>query len=821
MSDKENMARYFLFLSIFFLSSCNEVHIDVSKKIANPLPDSNPVNTLVWNFPSPTLRAGESIPFSFTNGGVSFTTDSNGVGNFDPSTLIYTVPINQAPASHSLSIEDDSGKSGTNSVKIAGFQFSNEFKFPLTFGDSNQVRSSAVLDNGSIFTASVVSDSTNWKRWSINRSNDEGLTWEQVDYYSFAEHGESHPMSMVNKGNDLYVCGHAWDSYSDFGNEQWIVRKSSDNGATWTTVDQYEEHEGEDHVCRGMAVSAFGTLYAVGSNDTDGGVIRESVDDGATWTTIGKIAGAHFLVTVEVSPAGVVWTVDYYGRLHKGTHTLGVWNWIDAGPVMGTLGVVSYDLFGDLEIVSENEAYFSGNSVNWRIRKTIDGGSNWNQVYTGAVRFRGHEIKKLSTGELVAIGMVEKSNFLNPDTFKIIRSVDDGLNWNETYSNSSPSSEGITLVETSNSLMAFGSFDGKPLQIVNLRSTDAGATWSNRSVIYHRENLFTYIADFKVDRLGNLWATGDLELIDDTYLTPWSVIKSTDNGSSWIDSDLFTGTTSDGVAGAIAIGPLNEVYVAGYIDGNDVIKKSTDSGANWSVVDTNSGVQSLSKKMAVDSNGNVFMSGTISSGSQTILRKGTLNGSSWNTVVTFPIEPGHSNFTLLGLSVFDDDSIWIAGRERNASSVFTTVIYRSIDGGLTFTEVFRNLETNWNKMTLKQDGEGDVYAHTLYKVIKNSDGGSTWEDFYDGTVEASRIAGFQFDNLGRLYVLNDDDKVLTQNQFDGTWFLVFDYALYNPIPYAYIEQITDCGNMSQVCLIGHYDISVKGAVNEMIPLVIP
>lgn len=815
------MGRYFLFLAILCLSACNEVDLDISKIKVSPLPDVDPTNTLVWNFPSPTLRAGESIPFGFTNGGVSFTTESSGIGTFDPSTLIYTVPINQAPASHSISIEDDTGKSGTNTIKIAGFQPGNKLQFPLTFGDQNHIKGSAVLDNGSIFTTSVVIDSPGWERWAVHRSTDEGFTWDLVDIYVPYEEGESHSMAMVNKGNDLYVCGYIWDWNSTNYNSEWIVKKSSDNGATWTIVDRYVEYDGADHVCTGIAVSPGKNLYAVGSNTTDRGVIRESIDDGATWTTIGKIATSE-IAAVEISPVGVVWTVAHDGHLRKGTYALGAWNWVDVGPVTGVLSVAGYVQYGDLEIVSETEAYFSGNSGRWKILKTTDGGTSWNEVYTGAAMYyRGLDIKRLSTGELVAIGSEKGVGIGNSDTFKIIRSTDNGTTWNETYSNNSPSAEGVSLVETSNSLMAFGVFSKSPWQIINLRSLDAGATWAHRSFIHYKENLYSYINDFKVDRLGNLWATGDLEYIDDTFSIPWSVIKSSDNGLSWTNSDLFPGTTGDNWAQALAFGPSNEVYVAGYVDNNDTIKKSSDNGASWSVVDTNLGVETYKKFMASDSNGNLYMAGTSWVVPTSFLRKGTLNGTAWNTIVTFPIEPGHTNFTFLGLNVFNDDSIWIAARERNTTPADTTVIYRSGDGGTSFTEVFRTLEENWQSISIKKASNGDVYVNTLYKVIKTSDNGASWEDVYDGTLAGVDLKGFQFDNLGRLYVLNDNEQVLTQNQFDNSWFVMYDYSLNRMFSGSSLEQITDCGNMSQVCLIGRYDVSVTGSVIEMIPLVVP
>lgn len=234
---------------------------------------------------------------------------------------------------------------------------------------------------------------------------------------------------------------------------------------------------------------------------------------------------------------------------------------------------------------------------------------------------------------------------------------------------------------------------------------------------------------------------------------------------------------------------------------------------------TNTGVISYYKRITVADDGTVYYAATV--GTTTHIRKGTLSGTVWNTIVTFPIEVGHTNFSILALKAFSDSSLWIAGKERNSTPADTTVIYRSTDGGATFTEVYRVLENNWNTMTITRLSNGDVVTHNLYKVIKTSDNGASWEDVYDGTALGYRINGFQYDNLGRLYVLNNNDQVLAQNQFDSSWFIMYDYSLFNLISGSYISKVTDCGNLSEVCLITTDVIVGEGVTTQMRPLVIP
>ncbi|WP_408098626.1 WD40/YVTN/BNR-like repeat-containing protein [Peredibacter sp. HCB2-198] len=772
--------------------------------------------TLIWNYDQPVLRAGESIPFAFSNGVSGYTTDPNGIGTFDPNTLIYSVPLNQAPLTHYIYATDGAGMNGSNNVKIAGFQVGERIDFPIAFGDQNFVTSSATLANGDIFISSIVSDSPGWERWVINKTSDVGLTWTQVDHYAPHEEGESHPLAMIAKNNDLYVCGYQWEYGSSLYNSEWIIRKTTNGGTSWSTVDQYGNVPGEDNVCYDIDLHGpSGILYAVGY-DGLGGVIKESVNDGATWTIIGSLPAVDYFSSVKISPAGVVWAVSDLGELWKGTFSLGTWNWVNEGTIMGgTIQNSAYQLRGDLEIVSETEAYFSGDNGSWRIAKTTDGGANWVNVYNGPANSSGQDIKSLSSGEIVSTGYFNTT----PHSYVILQSPDDGTTWNVQYQSNTPAKEGVTMIPANDgSIMAFGVFDNSPYQIINMRSTDNGLSWSERGLVFFKQHLWTQLKDFKRDANGNLWAVGYVGFIDNTFSDPWVVIKSGDNGINWTQSDVYTDAGNMLTAGAIAFGPANEIYVGGVSsDDGFYLRKSSDDGVTWNTVDVNPGYL-YEAHVTVAPDGTAYYMGK--NGATCDLRKGTANGTVWSTVQTFPIEPGSIGCDTRALEAFSDGSLWLSVRELGTGPVNQGVIYRSTDGGVTFTEVFRESQI-LHYQTLKRLANGDVLAQSYYTVMKTSDNGATWEVLYDGTSTLNEVKGFVLDNVGRPYVLDDNNRVWAQNQFDQTWFVTYDYTLINMLYGRELIKITDCGNSSGVCVLAKYEQRIHGAVNEMIPLVVP
>jgi photosystem II stability/assembly factor-like uncharacterized protein len=66
--------------------------------------------------------------------------------------------------------------------------------------------------------------------WYVRKSSDSGLNWSTVDLYQYAAGTpiDATGFAADNSGN-IYVSG--------YSNNHWLVRKSTDGGQTWRLVD--------------------------------------------------------------------------------------------------------------------------------------------------------------------------------------------------------------------------------------------------------------------------------------------------------------------------------------------------------------------------------------------------------------------------------------------------------------------------------------------------------------------------------------------------------------------------------------------------------
>ncbi len=89
---------------------------------------------------------------------------------------------------------------------------------------------------------------------------------------------------------NLYVAGRASDTSGNLSSYHWIVRKSTNGGNSWTTVDDYQlpaNYSGEAHA---FATDANGNLFVAGYAITSTNaywIVRESVGGtgpGRLWT---------------------------------------------------------------------------------------------------------------------------------------------------------------------------------------------------------------------------------------------------------------------------------------------------------------------------------------------------------------------------------------------------------------------------------------------------------------------------------------------------------------------------------------------------------
>jgi hypothetical protein len=89
----------------------------------------------------------------------------------------------------------------------------------------------------------------------------------------------------VDGSDNLYSTGYGTDGA---GNNHRVTRKSSDQGSSWSTVDDFFYPGSTYSAGYAVGVDSFGNVYSFGDGTDVGGnnrwVTRKSADQGSTWS---------------------------------------------------------------------------------------------------------------------------------------------------------------------------------------------------------------------------------------------------------------------------------------------------------------------------------------------------------------------------------------------------------------------------------------------------------------------------------------------------------------------------------------------------------
>jgi len=101
-------------------------------------------------------------------------------------------------------------------------------------------------------------------QWVVRKSSNGGSSWSTVDTYQFSASGNNQPTSFVadSKGN-LYVAGRVNTTY--LGPNSWIVRENPGGTGSWSTVDNYQYVSAGDTQPFAMAANASGNVFVGGA----------------------------------------------------------------------------------------------------------------------------------------------------------------------------------------------------------------------------------------------------------------------------------------------------------------------------------------------------------------------------------------------------------------------------------------------------------------------------------------------------------------------------------------------------------------------------
>jgi hypothetical protein len=219
------------------------------------------------------------------------------------------------------------------------------------------------------------------------KSTDGGATWSTSKRLTWTSGGSWTPDIAVDSSQDLHIV---WYDYTP-GNTEIYYKKSTDEGATWSTTQRLTWTSGNGYI-PDIAVAPSGHLHVVWYDDTPGNAevyYKKSTNGGADWSTTKRLTwnpGWPDLAVVAAAPSShvhVVWDNDIstqceYEVFHKKSVDGGA-TWAANQRLTWTSGLSTYpdvavDSSGNLHLVWINETPGNGEVY---YKKSTNGGSTW------------------------------------------------------------------------------------------------------------------------------------------------------------------------------------------------------------------------------------------------------------------------------------------------------------------------------------------------------------------------------------------------------------------------------------------------------------
>ena len=417
----------------------------------------------------------------------------------------------------------------------------------------------AVAPSGDVFLGTATQ--------GVFRSCDHGITWSRMD----TGLGDPYVSDLaIDSAGTIFAPG-------EFGG----VRKSTDNGASWTQISLRET------LITSIAISSRGSLF-VGT--TKLGVLR-STNDGNSWTNVGA---TQSIVTSLAA--------DSKGSVFAGSFTEGVFRSTDNGDSWYQKTEGMTDVKGKCFARGKNEDLIAGTGRNGVYRLSADGGA-WEQT-------------AMTKGEVLSVAISEEGDWFAGRFEGVFRSSDKGKSWGRV---GLPTDYIYSLAALANGILLAGTYSHGVFA-----STDRGETWTSAGLI-----ASVYI--LSVDARGDIFAG-----------TNNGIYRSLDSAKSWAfsvggfpceifcssDGQLYAGIESNGVfrstnwgvswsqfglAGklveALRAGSSGEMFASVWDEG---MYRTSDNGKTWSAV--NSGLmRPYVECLAINKQGHL-LAGTLENG---------------------------------------------------------------------------------------------------------------------------------------------------------------------------------------------------------------
>lgn len=175
----------------------------------------------------------------------------------------------------------------------------------------------------------VTGTSTNVSHWIVRKSAN-GTAWSTIDDFVYASGQQALAYSAAVDGSgNIYVVGSAGPTKN-----HWIVRKSTNGGTSWTTVDDFQQKSNYDSqlintIALRLLFDSSGNIYVAGVANEGGGyygysykywLVRRSNDGGSTWFTnedvFSHLSHSATLSDISMDASGNIYTTGYMTTIY-------------------------------------------------------------------------------------------------------------------------------------------------------------------------------------------------------------------------------------------------------------------------------------------------------------------------------------------------------------------------------------------------------------------------------------------------------------------------------------------------------------------------
>ena len=483
--------------------------------------------------------------------------------------------------------------------------------------------------------------------------------------------------------NDGWITGYNWDnSYGE-------IFKTTNGGINW--IKKNTGYYG----AYGRAVYFINeNLGWIGlQNYGLDGLLLSTTDGGNSWLST-NFSNTYGISAIKFFDNNNGWVLGFNRFLSKTTNGGINWTPVLVNNIPGYINTFYNGFFP----ISMSECYVlvtanNYNNVTSIVMKSTDDGTNWNMMfsYTDVLTTNSRDFYRINF-------LNSQTGYLNGEFNFLYKTTNAGINWNSVNTNSPMEVNSLILLNETNILAGGGPTQAGSGARYNMiiKTTDAGSNWSIKD-----HNWYLNFSDIYFKDIQNGLAVADTGYI----------FKTTNGGTNW---NKLSRNSSVGIRN---FNYINEDVLCG-IGSSGKIFRTTNFGNNWNQSHPNS-IQGINELKILNSEI------AFAAGNNGVALKTSDGGQNWSSF-TVPVA---QDYSCTGIDFINENTGWVIASKSVWYPFYTQNYNRLIkttNGGQNWSIVMdnNNATTVFYKLKFSDDNNG--YLINYNSIAKTTDAGATW-----------------------------------------------------------------------------------------------